>query len=107
MRLPLVTWGMTELSATRRPVDADHAALRVDHRAGIVGPAHPAGAAGVVGAFGVVAHEGVDLVVALHVRAGLQFAGRVARQRGLREDAAREADGGAEIDPVLRRRSCS
>ena len=52
--LARTTVGITEASITRRPVHADHAAVGIDHRARVVGGAHAAGAAGVlgVGAFG-------------------------------------------------------
>ena len=76
LRLPLVTRGKIEESATRKPVDADDPAFRVDHAHRIVGAAHPAGAAGVIGALDMLADEGIELVVGLNVRCPARSRGR-------------------------------
>ena len=47
-------------------IDADHAAFGIDDGAQIVLAAHPAGAAGVIGAFGVIADEVVEVTVEDH-----------------------------------------
>ena len=100
LRLPVVIDGMIEESTTRRPVDADDARFRIDHRHRIGGLAHPAGAGGMVGAFDLGADEIVDRLVADDIRAGLDLApaigveGRLARKSrgsGARRRASRSS----------------
>ena len=70
-RLAFGSLGKTEESTTLKPVEAVNPQFAVDR--GHVVLAHPAGAAGVVGALHRLPHEGVDLVVALHVSARRDF----------------------------------
>ena len=55
-----------------------------------------------IGAFGVLADEGVEFVVGLDRRARLDFLAPIGVECGLAENLARDADAVAEIDPVLR-----
>ena len=55
----------------------------------------------------MLADEVVELVVALHVGAGLDLVAGVGAEGGLREDLAGQADAAAEVDPVLLGRPCS
>ena len=61
--LPLVSVGMIEASATRRPVDAVHAQFTVDHGHRI--GSHLAGPDRVVGGLGIVADPFEQFRVAL------------------------------------------
>jgi hypothetical protein len=81
---PFVTCGKIELSATRSPSTPITRALGVHHRHRIVRPPHPAGAAGMIGAFGMLPHEGVELGVALPppARAGSRRRRRARRPAG-------------------------
>ena len=66
--LPLISVGITEASMTRRPCQAAHPQLLVDH--GGVGLAHRAAADGVVVGLGPLPDVGADLAVGAHVRTG-------------------------------------
>ena len=70
----------------------------IDHR-GLVA-AHAAAATRVVGGLGVVAHVLVELGVGLRLGARCQLAAAIGVQRGLGDDLAGQADGGAELFPV-------
>ena len=101
LRLPLVTRGKIELSATRKastPMTRQSGSTTAQR---VVGAAEAGGAAGVVGALGVLADEGVELVVGLHVGAGLDLVAGVGAEGGLAEDLAGQADAVAEVGPVL------
>src|SRR4051812_4881739 len=68
--------------------DADDAAFGIDDGHCIVGAAHAAGAAGVVGAFGVAADVVIEFVVGLVGVAGQNFLAAVRVERRLAEDFA-------------------
>ena len=55
----------------------------------------------------MVADEAVDLGVALQMLARLDLAALVGLERVLREDLARQADGGAELRSSRRDATCS
>ena len=84
-------------------LDADDAALGVDHRQRVVAAAEAGGAAGVVGALDLLADEAVELVVARSAAAPgwISLAG-VGAEGGLGEDLAGQPDAVAEVAPVLR-----
>src|SRR5918994_2822856 len=52
-----------------QPLDANDPAFRADHAQWIINPSHPAGATGMIGAFGMLADERVELVVGLDMDA--------------------------------------
>ena len=95
--------GKIEESTTRRPLRADHAAFRIDHGIHVVGRAHAARAAGMIGALHILAHEVVERRIGLRRASRRDLVAAIAREGRLRENLARQADGGAEIAPVLRR----
>jgi hypothetical protein len=74
-------------------------AFAIDHRHLVV--AHLTGAARVEGGFGVVAHELIQLGIALAFDARTDFAAAIVIQRRLVHDLAGDADGVAELLPVL------
>ena len=82
-------------------LDADHPGFRIDDGERVSGRSHLAGAGGVVGALDVVAHEGVDRLVADAVCARLDLAAAIGVEGALREDLAGQAHAGAHLDPVL------
>ena len=88
LRLPLVIRGKIELSATPG-FDLDHPALGVDDRERVGGGAEAGGAAGVEGALDLLADEGVELGVGLHLRPRLDLVAGVGAESGLREDSSR------------------
>ncbi len=53
-------------------------------------------------AFDLRAHEGIDLLVRLHVGAGLNLPSAIAVEGRLREDLPRQAHAGAHFDPIVR-----
>ena len=95
LRLPETMLGMIEASTTRSPLEPAHPAFRVDHRQRV--RAHPAGAAGVVGAVGLGADEGVDRRVVADLGARLQLAAAEAVERRLGEDLAGQPHAGAHL----------
>ncbi len=76
-----------------------HPPLAVDH--GVVALAHATAAAGVIGGLGVFAYEGVELLVALHLRARRDLPAAIRIHRRLSDDLAGQANGVAELLPVL------
>jgi hypothetical protein len=83
-------------------IHPDHPRLWVHHGAGIVRAPHPAGAAGVIGAFGMFPDRVVERRVVGCVDARQDLVARETCHRRLGHDLPRQADGAAEIDPVLR-----
>src|SRR5690625_186422 len=73
----------------------------IDHRRGIALRAHAAATAGVIGAFRLLADEGVDLCVALDARSGRQLGSAVGVEGLLGEDLAGQTDGFAHFLPVV------
>src|SRR5205085_12254239 len=82
-------------------IDANDPAFLIGNRGDILWRAHLAGATGMVGAFAMLADEGVNLTIRLHVFAGLDFASGVFLHDRLLEQFAGEAHAGAEFLPVI------
>ena len=74
-----------------------------DHGARIVGPAHAAGAAGMIGTFRMFTDHRVKILVRLGLGARLQFLAAIGGKGLLPKDFARQADAAAEILPVFLR----
>ena len=83
LRLPEVIEGMIEASTTRKPSSPITRATGVDDRRGIVGRAHLARAAGMIGALDFFADEGVDRLVTEAIGARLDFAAAVGVEGGV------------------------
>jgi hypothetical protein len=99
LRFPFGIKGKTEVGQPE-PIDTDHAGLRVDHGHGVVAAAHPGGAAGVIGAFGMLADHGIKRIIRLRLRPGLNLVIDIRSDGVGREDLAREANGGAKLFPI-------
>src|SRR5688572_15648672 len=77
------------------------AGLRIDQGHPILSVAQPVAARRVIGTFRPRAHERIDLVVRLHVVAGLDLPAAVGSERRLREDIAREPYAGAKLGEIV------
>ena len=82
--------------------DADDAAFGIDDAHRVAASTHPAGAAGVIGAFGMLADEAVEFLIALHLAARRYLPAAICVERGLAKNLARQADAPPEIRPVVR-----
>ena len=101
-RLPLGMRGKTELSATRNPSTPMTRPSWVHHRHRVVPAPHPRCAAGMVGAFHMVADERIQCSIIPDSATRLNFMLQIRRKGRLSHDLARQANTAAEIFPILR-----
>lgn len=86
------------------PIDANHTAFAIYDACAVNRITHLARAAGMVGAFGVVTNERVDVAVGGNPIARLDFNPAEGREGRLSKNLAGQADAGTEFVPVVRMR---
>ena len=101
LRLPLVIEGMIDEFDDPQRLDADHPGFGIGDGERVSRRPHLAAAGGVVGGIDMVAHEGVDRLVADAIVARLDFPAPIRVEGVLSEDLAGQPHASARLDPVL------